>query len=55
MSDHIPQTGGWVGIVAGRLLLVRTYADGTTTAAVNDGYRFGPEVILEPESIEAAS
>ena len=47
----IPQTAGWVGIVDGSLLLVRTYADGTLTAAVNDGHRFGPEVELAAEVV----
>lgn len=51
MTTHIPQTAGWLGIVDGHLLLVRTYADGSMTAAVNDGHRFGPEVELTAEAV----
>lgn len=50
-TSHTPQTAGWVGIVDGSLLLVRTYADGSLTAAVNDGHRFGPEVELAAERV----
>lgn len=46
------QTAGWAGIVDGSLLLVRTYADGSLTAAVNDGHRYGPEVELTAEAVE---
>lgn len=52
-AADVPQTHGWVGIVDGSLLLVRTYADGTMTAAVNDGHRFGREVVLTPEQVTA--
>ena len=45
------QTAGWVGVVDGSLLLVRTYADGSLTAAVNDGHRFGVEVELTAEAV----
>lgn len=52
-EPDIPQVGGWVGIVEGNLLLVRTYADDTLTAAIHDGHRFGPEVVLTPEQVTA--
>lgn len=45
------QTSGWVGVVDGSLLLVRAYADGSLTAAVNDGHRYGPEVELTAEAV----
>lgn len=47
----IAQTAGWVGIVDGTLLLVRTYKDGSLTAATHDGDRWGPEVALEAEAV----
>ena len=54
-SEVIPQTAAWVGIVDGQLLLVRTYADGSLTAAIKGGdgrwARWGPEVTLEAEAV----
>ena len=47
----IPQTAGWLGVVDGHLLLVRQYADGSTTAAVSDGVRYGLEVELKAEEL----
>jgi hypothetical protein len=46
-QESIPQVGGWVGIVDGQLLLVRTYADETVTVAIRNDERWGPEVELE--------
>lgn len=52
-TAHIAQTGGWLGIVDGHLLLVREYADGTMTAAIRDAERWGPEVELDAERVSA--
>lgn len=51
VAPFIPQTGGWVGIVDGTLILVRTYADDTLTACTRDGDGWGLEVELDAEVI----